>query len=214
MSSALCTFGVMTASTACSDELRREKPQKATPAEAARSRMTMPNPVKSLARIDRRFSSRMASWLPVSGLSAGVIGHRRSTLSLPASLATGSALGQGELADEAVELGGGLVQALGGRRELVGGRGRLLGRGGDLLRRRRGLLGDRCDLAGGGADGSAAVGDVDDGVPIDSNASRVLSTVATPLWVRSALCETASAARAVSVWISWISPAMFSAADF
>ena len=49
--------------------------------------------------------------------------------------------------------------------------------------------------------------------PIDSNASRVLSTVATPLWVRSALCETASAARAVSVWISPISEAIVSAAD-
>ena len=44
--------------------------------------------------------------------------------------------------------------------------------------------------------------------PIDSNASRVLSTVATPLCVRSALCETASAARAVSVWISPIREAM------
>ena len=50
MSSALCTFGVTTASISCSDVPSREKPQNAAPAHATRSTMTMPKPVKSLAR--------------------------------------------------------------------------------------------------------------------------------------------------------------------
>ena len=165
--------------------------------------MTMPNPVKSLARIERRFSSRMAAWLPVSGLSAGVIGRRRLTLSLPGAIAT-------EIRSPA----------------RVNWRTSRSSSAAVLFRSWAAVASSWAVAAVCSVDAETSSADAEDSSateaislvavlmvptrsvmsttawPIDSNASRVLSTVATPLWVRSALWETASAARAVSVWIS------------